>query len=389
MSGRAIKRAFWPFSGVKREEPRILTLGDVPALVRELQANRQHKKMLYGFHALGSSADVPEEKRLAARGMFADLIQLKAMANGYQVPVGLADSVVETYFDDTDSAYPSHKSASYLAGFSKSAEEHGIDPIVLMKYAAAGDIANAGFNSMMMGAGAPRYFENGTSQVRPSGEIRDQLNRQATGAVIGTAAGLAAVSPVAAGAVSSAGRALSAARPVAARMASRAGRSVGRALFGGPWRTFSTLAMADSALWAADKPLSELNEAVDRISDARHDVAVGNDPRNDLAAAMSAARSAFSKMPTDRIQTGKKRIQDIMPDWLRHTYDKASFMPVARYVTRGVSEGYNRAANYGDGVRRSVWEGVKRAPRSSDTIRRWFSSASDLPGSGGASAGGR
>ena len=81
---------------------------------------------------------------------------------------------------------------SYIKGFCKVAEAHGVDPVLLLKRASYGDIVNAGYSSMAMGSPlAPRLYAPGTNKIKPTKEIQQEQARNAVGGTVGLAAGVA------------------------------------------------------------------------------------------------------------------------------------------------------------------------------------------------------
>ena len=80
----------------------------------------------------------------------------------------------------------------FAIGFCKAAEEHGVDPALLLKQASYGDIVNAGYSSMAMGSPlAPRLYTPGTNEIKPTKEIQQEQARTAVGGAVGLAAGVA------------------------------------------------------------------------------------------------------------------------------------------------------------------------------------------------------
>lgn len=76
----------------------------------------------------------------------------------------------------------------FAMGFCKAAEEHGVDPALLLKQASFGDIVNAGYSSMAMGSPfAPRLYTPGTSKIKPTKEIQQEQARNAVSGITGLA----------------------------------------------------------------------------------------------------------------------------------------------------------------------------------------------------------
>lgn len=77
---------------------------------------------------------------------------------------------------------------SYARGFCKVAQAHGIDPVVLAKYASLGDVVNAGLSSMTMGSPfAPKPFVPGTDTIKPTKDLQAENARNVIGGVAGLA----------------------------------------------------------------------------------------------------------------------------------------------------------------------------------------------------------
>lgn len=80
----------------------------------------------------------------------------------------------------------------FAMGFCKAAEEHGVDPALLLKQASFGDVVNAGYSSMAMGSPlAPRLYTPGTNEIKPTKEIQQEQARTAVGGIAGLALGYA------------------------------------------------------------------------------------------------------------------------------------------------------------------------------------------------------